>query len=533
MTLNDLVPITPLMVLSGLAVLQMLAIAIVRSHALISRLTLLGLLVTLASFKGADFSQVHQVTSLITVDGLGLFFMLLMVVSCTLVVLACGPYVDRLYFRDEFYLLLVLATLGACILVVTEHLVGFFLGLEILGIALIGLIAYPVNNMDVKSVDGSNINGIAADDSAADTGAADIGTNAMTRYANGSGGYMEAALKFFIMSATATAFVLMGMAFFYANTGSFLVNEALVTEALSPYYTAAAICLLFVGIGFKLSLVPFQFWTPDVYDGAPMPIVAFIASVSKGAVLLFLLRFFTNVFSNPETEVPYGLVSVISLVAAATILAGNFMALLQTNIKRLLGYSSMAHMGYIMVLFVALLVQRGPGSSAGLDLVHESLVFYVLTYLVTMVGVFILLVNYVKPESDQLMLEQLTGLFWRSPLMATLLTVFLLSLAGIPLTAGFLAKFYIFGSAIDQNLWFLIAIVILGSGVGLFYYMRIVLVMTKNVEDVQPSALMGRELMERENNTLGTGLVTLAMALLVILFGVYPQPVIAFIRQLV
>ena len=196
-----------------------------------------------------------------------------------------------------------------------------------------------------------------------------------------------------------------------------------------------------MGIGFKLALVPFHMWTPDVYEGAPAPITAFVATVSKGAMFALLLRYFNQSGARNSTA----LLLVLTIVAIASMFAGNLLALLQNNVKRILAYSSIAHLGYLIVAF-----------EAGGDMAGFAVAFYFVAYFATMLGAFGVVTMLSTPGNDLGDLESYRGLFWRRPMIASVFTVMLLSLAGIPLTAGFVGKFYIVAAGASVSLWLLV-----------------------------------------------------------------------------
>ena len=220
------------------------------------------------------------------------------------------------------------------------------------------------------------------------------------------------------------------------------------------------LALTLTGFGFKLGLVPFHLWTPDVYEGAPAPVTAFVATVSKGAMFALLLRY----FHGPGAK---GTVFVaLSVVAVASMLVGNLLALLQDNVKRILAYSSIAHMGYVLVAFLA-----------GGALAEQAVMFYLAAYFVTTLGALGIVTAISGAERDADRLTDYSGLFWRSPATAGVMTAMMLSLAGIPLTAGFLGKFYVVAAGASATVWWLVIALVVTSVIGLYYYLRVVVIM--------------------------------------------------------
>jgi len=304
------------------------------------------------------------------------------------------------------------------------------------------------------------------------------------------------------------------MALIYAQCGELYFSDIgryMASRQEIDVTVLSAVILIVAGLGFKLSLIPFHLWTPDVYEGAPAPIAAFIATVSKGAVFALLLRYFVSTESYTYTP----LLNVLSCIAGLSILGGNLLALLQNNVKRLLAYSSIAHMGYLMVGFIA-------GGRVPSVLVVESVTFYLLAYFITTIGAFgvVSVLSVQGAEADDI--SEYHGLFWRRPWLAAVFTLMLLSLAGIPLTAGFIGKFYIFTDAADGRLWVLLAAIIVGSGLGLYYYLRIIVVMSMSLKttEIRPAY-----------DWVSAALLAV-LTIMLIWLGVYPNLLVDVIQSL-
>jgi NADH-quinone oxidoreductase subunit N len=266
--------------------------------------------------------------------------------------------------------------------------------------------------------------------------------------------------------------------------------------------------MLVVGIGFKLAVVPFHMWTPDIYEGAPAPVTAFVATVSKGSMFALLLRFFTPL----DIHVSGALFAVFALIAIASMLVGNLLALLQNNVKRILAYSSIAHLGYLLVAFLA--------SGA---LAITAVTFYLVAYFVTTLGAFGIITVLSTSARDADRLDDYRGLFWRRPWLAGIFTSTLLSLAGIPLTAGFVGKFYLVAAGVGSALWPLVIILVVTSAVGLFYYLRLVAAMYIQPPQEEVSVVAS-------SLSLAGSLVLAALMLLLVWLGVYPAPFIDMIQ---
>ncbi len=471
MTASDLLALLPLLLVAATSVIVMLAAAVHRNHALALALTLFGLG---GAFCSVFFVHLRQVTALLVIDSYALFFMgLIVAASFTVALLAYGYLGAREGNCEEFYVLILVATLGAMVLAASTHFVSLFLGLEILSVALYALISYL----------------------------------------HGRTLPMEAGIKYLVLAAASAAFLLFGMALIYGDFGTMdfarLAQILATTVDLNLKLFLPGVALIVAGIGFKLALVPFHMWTPDVYEGAPAPVAAFVATVSKGGMFALLLRYFHE--SGAHSFAPVFL--VFSIIAVASMFAGNLLALLQNNVKRILAYSSIAQMGYLLVAFQI----GGPmGTSAA--------AFYLVAYFVMTLGAFGVVTVLSERQRDADLLDDYRGLFWRRPALALVFTAMLLSLAGIPLTAGFLGKFYIVAAGASAAAWALILILVITSTIGLFYYLRVVVVLYQ-----QPApGDQAREPLPRQGPAATLVLATLTVIL--VWLGVYPTPLLRVIQ---
>lgn len=475
MSASDLVALLPLLVLGGTSVLAMLAIAVRRNHATVVGVSLAGLAIAFWSLVPAAGEVPRQVTPLLVVDHFALYYIgLVVAASFAVVLMAHGYFARHAVEPEEFYLLLLVAALGSATLAAASHFISFFLGLELLSVALYAMAAY---------LPGRSI-------------------------------ALEAGIKYLVLAAGSAAFLLFGMALVYAATGTMefgLLRRALASGSSSQLWVRAGVAFMLTGFGFKLALVPFHLWTPDVYQGAPAPVTAFIASVSKGAVFAVLLRFFYQ--SGAGVLHPVAL--IFSIVAVLSMLTGNLLALLQNNVKRILAYSSIAHLGYLLVAFLA----GGPvGAAAG--------TFYLTAYVVTTLGAFGVVAALSTTDGDAEHLDDYRGLFWRRPVLATVFTLMLLSLAGIPLTAGFLGKFYSVAAGVSTSLWTLIFVLVVSSVIGLFYYLRVVVALFATDD-----APVGMSALPAVPALAGVALGALSTVL--VWLGVYPQVFLEAIRSAV
>ncbi|MBS9404670.1 NADH-quinone oxidoreductase subunit NuoN [Halomonas sp. TRM85114] len=465
LTATHLLALMPVILVAATVLVVMLGIAWRRRHTPAALVTAAGLgLSLLALLLVSPMAPIE--TPLMVIDGLALFAMTWILLAALASIGLAHAYLGGFAGpREEFYLLLLSATTGAMVLVASRHLATLFLGLELLSMPLYGMLAYAFHER--RS--------------------------------------LEAGIKYLVLSAAGTAFLLFGMALLYAQSGR-LDLAGLAASLVEPgVWALSGAALMLVGLGFKLSIVPFHLWTPDVYEGGPAPAVMFLASVSKLAVFVVLLRL---VLAVPAFQ---GLEGVMGALALISMLVGNLLALAQSNLKRLLAYSSIAHFGYLLV---ALAVVNGATLETGM--------VYLVTYLVATLGALgvITLMSTPWRGEEATALHEYRGLFWRRPFLAGVLTVCLLSLAGIPPTIGFIGKFYIIALGVEAERWWLVAGIVLGSAIGLYYYLRVLVTL------YLPGPRMPRFDAPEDWHRRAGGLVVVGLALLVLLLGVYPIPLI-------
>ena len=478
MTAVDYLALAPHIVLTAAIMLTVLAVSFWRNHRLAMLLTLAGFAAAFAALFPAMDAASREVTPLYIFDGFAAFFDALILIAAAVTALVSYRYLEgRGGRQEEYYLLLALATLGAMALVSAQHFATLLLGLEIVSISLYALVAYPEEGHPP----------------------------------------LEAALKYLVLSGVGSTTMLFGMALIYHASGTMLFTgmaDFSATGDRSDLWLAAGQAILVAGIAFKLSLIPFHMWTPDVYQGAPAPVTAYLATVSKAAVFAVLLRFAveTDMLDNGAVF------AIVAVMAILSMVVGNLLALLQDSVKRILAYSSIAHVGYLMIglLAVAALADQAMA-------VETSLVFLA-GYIAMTLAAFAVITELTPAErsTDVELVDEYSGLFWRRPVLAAVFTIALLSLAGIPLTAGFIAKFYLIAAGVEGALWGLIWALIIGSAISIYYYLKIVFAMT--------SPETGQE--HRSASWVGTA-TTVALALLVVAIGTYPAPLIDAVRRLV
>lgn len=477
MSKTDFLNVIPLFILTSAAILIMFSISVKRNHKMIYIITAVSLIADFVYTMTYNAGKQWVIEPLFVFDGFGIFNMgLILMTALAITMLSYAYFEQREERKEEYYILLILATLGASVLCISKHFVSLFLGLEILSVSLYSMIAY------LRKREKSD----------------------------------EAGLKYLIMAAFSSAFILFGMALIYAVTGAMEfsgVSRYMSGSETIPVVLMAGFGLLVVGIGFKLSLVPFHMWAADVYEGAPAPVTAFIATVSKGGMMVLLVRFFNDVGGYRYES----LVVIFSVIAIASMFAGNFLALRQNNVKRLLAYSSIAHIGYLLVAFLA-------GGKLG----TEAVTFYLVAYFITTVGAFGVLAMLSDQDRDAELTEDYRGLFWRRPWTGAMFSAMLLSLAGIPLTAGFVGKFYLVAAGISTGKWLLISMLVLNSAIGLYYYIRLIAVMfERHAGDVQPRSTLSPVVYMVSGATLGT------LMILLLWVGIFPEWMMSVIRGFV
>lgn len=472
MTAADFRALSPLLFAVGAAIAAMLGIALRRNSAQTLAITLAGLLGALASLWWAGQGAPRLIPPLLTVDRYAIFYMgLILVASVAFALLSFDYFAKCEGDHEEIYLLMLVGTLGAMVLVASSHLISLFLGLELLSVALYGMIAY-------------------------------LRTRPLP---------VEAGLKYLVLAAISAAFLLFGIALIYFALGTMELRDLatrFMPEAVFDRKLAlSGIALIVTGLGFKLALVPFHLWTPDVYEGAPAPVSAYIATVSKGAVFAVLLRYFHGrILETPSVFL------VFSAIAMASMIAGNLLALLQVNLKRILAYSSIAHLGYMLIAF-----------EAGGDLGAAAVTFYLAAYFVTTLGAFGIISILSNGEREPATIESYRGLFWRRPVLAVIFTAMLLSLAGIPITAGFIAKFYVLAAGASSARWALVITLVVTSAIGLYYYLRVVVALYGTVDKHVSAGRLA----------LTPKLLLGALSVLLVWFGVFPSGLLRVIHDAV
>ena len=469
----DVMPLLPQIIVAVAALIMLILNVFVPPER--TQILALFTLASLGASALAVFAQWGETGTayggMVATDNLTLYACLVLLAGAAFTVLLSWDYVrseDISY--GEFYTLILLAVAGMMLLAASSDLLMVFLSLETLSLALYILVGFARQRLSSE----------------------------------------EAALKYFLLGSFASAFLLYGIALTYGATGttnftklaSAIANAAVLHNPL----LLAGLVLLLVGFGFKLALVPFQMWTPDVYQGAPTPVTAFMSVATKAAAFVALLRFAS--YAVPSLSSEWAL--LLAILAVLTMTLGNLVALKQSNIKRMLAYSSIAQAGYILIGIIA-------GGEQG----HMAVLFYLLTYTFMNVGAFAV-VEALERQGEGLEISDYAGLAARAPALAAAMALFMFSLAGFPPTAGFFAKFYVFNSAVQAGYTWLAVVGVLNSLVGVVYYVGVVVVMYMREPAESPVPL---------NVTRALSLVVLIAALGTLAFGLIPSPILDLARQ--
>jgi len=471
--------IIPVLIISGGAILLMLT-SLLKSARKINEVMsfVIAAVALFFSIKEWNVEPSAYFNNMIQVDHFSTMATIIYIVSVMMIILLSSEYLTtRNYQGGEYYSLLFFALSGMIFITSAGDLITFYLGLETLSISLYILIAIDTN--DQRST--------------------------------------EAGLKYFLMSAFSSAFLLYGIALVYGATGSTSMAEIknfVTINSVSSTYLVAGSLLLLAGVGFKISMFPFHMWTPDTYEGAPLSVTAFISTAPKVASFAFLFKFYALLQSS--TPYPELLENILAALAVLTMLFGNFLALNQSNIKRLLASSSITHMGYVLIALAA-------HNKQGL----EAAMFYFIAYVFMNTGIFALLSKMSRNNDQNLTVENLNGLSQQKPGISLILMLFLFTLSGMPPTVGFFAKFYIFNAAIEAKMYGLAVLGILNSAISAYYYLRIIVAIYMKPANEKP---------EMEFAAIRYGwqtTVIIAIALIfVIMAGVMPDKIIGSVTGL-
>jgi NADH-quinone oxidoreductase subunit N len=469
-TLTNILLNAPLMVLIATVLLQIVVEAAYRGKgSAVYVLTLAGIVFS-GVFAALNLqTEGESFSGMVRYGGYANYFGLLFLVSAFITTIISRDYFTKLnYRRGEFYILLIFATIGMMLIASANDLIVLFLGIELMSVCLYVLAGF------IRIKDRPN----------------------------------EAALKYFLLGAFSTGFLLYGITLIYGATGTtnLTIIKSLFSTVSSNTIFLAGAGLVLIGFSFKAASVPFHMWAPDVYEGAPTPVTAFMSTGAKAAAFAALVTVFIRVFDFMGA----GINQAIACIAAASMILGNIVAIAQSNIKRMLAYSSIAHAGYMLSGIAAATVDGQIG-----------VMFYLAAYTLMNLGVFSIVSLMEKENDKNLSLSDYTGLSKRRPLLALLMAVFLFALAGIPPFAGFFGKYYVFLAAVKANMVWLAVVGVLTSVVSAYYYLRVVVLMYFKEGEadlpVQPS--------------IATIVVIILCAVAVLLLGLFPSAVVQIAQQ--
>ena len=472
--LTDIYRVLPELVWCASGVVLMLLQPFLKNRQMLTFLAMVGAAIgTLSTFIGIPGSGF---SGLIQFDTFSLFFHWLVGLITFLVILASDSYLARENLEGaEFYALILFATAGMGVLASAQELLTAFIGLEMSSISSYVLAGYRRDSIKAT----------------------------------------EAALKYFLLGSFATAFFLYGIALIYGVTGSTNLATLANTDPSSPYMRIG-LTLILVGLGFKVAAAPFQIWTPDVYEGAPTPVTALFCAGPKTATFALILRIFATV--NAATNFWFW---AFWILAALTMFAGNLGAMVQDNVKRLLAYSSIAHAGYVLVALAAVTGMK-PDPDTGAIPAYAAVLFYLASYAFVSVGAFTVLSELGGRGERYLKTEDFAGLGTRQPFAAAMMALFLLSFLGLPITAGFFGKLYIFKAAVKSNLLWLAILMAVNSVLGAYYYLKVIIAMYMH-------EYKGTEPADSRGLSATAAMVVTVAALITLYLGLAPNHILGIV----
>ncbi len=467
----DLSAISPLLAVTSLALLVLVVESLTKKSGAISFwMTFFGLLICIGITLGTLEKSGMAFNNMITVGGYGSFLSTLFLIAALLSVVLSRDYLQKEEgMVGEYYILIIFATLGMMLMAFAADLITIFLGIELMSVSLYVLAGFKRKRMV------SN----------------------------------ESALKYFLLGAFATGFLLYGIALLYGSAGT--TNILLIIEKF-PALSGSSLFwgglgLLMVGFAFKVGAVPFHMWVPDVYQGSPTTVSGFMSTGAKAAAF----SAFVLVFAHEQFWETEKIKTTLAVISAASMIVGNIIAISQSNIKRMLAYSSIAHAGYMLA-----------GLAAGNQLGRSGVLFYLVTYTFMNIGAFGVVSLFEKEEEKNLTFDDYAGMGSKKPMLAAIMSVFMLSLAGIPPFAGFLGKYYVFLAAVNGGLTWLAIIGVLASVVSVYYYLRLLVVMYFQESTLEFST----------NYSMLSFAVLLLAVFIVIELGIFPSSILSIINSI-
>ncbi|CAL4326229.1 NADH-quinone oxidoreductase subunit N [Buchnera aphidicola] len=481
MTINlqQLIALLPFLIVLFTLVTVVLSISYNRNYLFISILSIMGLLSALSSLYFSSKIVPIDITFLFHINSYSIFYIGMIIIASISTCIFAYPSLLRYPFnKEEFYLLILISTLGAMSLIISNHMSSFFINIELTSLPIFGLIGY--SSYKKKS--------------------------------------LEASFKYVILSGVASSFLLLGIAWVYSVCGdlSFMsINSILNAVSLNEKVVLLfGFSMILLSLFFKLSIVPFHLWTPDIYQGTPALVLSFFSTVGKISIFSVLLHLLSHVsFSNYNQ-----LYLVISLFTISSMLFGNIMALFQKNFKRFLGYTSISQMGY---LFVVLLVLD---NNYVFSLEASSI--YLFSYLFSNIACFGIIdfISSLDQKNNSNLISSYRGFFWSYPVLCSILTLVLLSLAGLPMTLGFIGKFYILSIIIKEDLWIVGCTFLVSTLLGIYCYLRVIINLYLSSSQV---------LEKKDSNNLAyvsSKIVIIFTGTILLILGIYPNPLISLLK---
>ena len=468
---TDLIGSSPILTLCLFSLIGLLANSLIKNSArTVFYISVVGILIAIGCAVYTFPLNATAYSDMLLVGGYASFFSILFLIIALFAIFISKSYLEReQYHFGEYYVLIVLSTIGMLMLGSSADLITVFLGIELMSVSFYVLAGYFRTKLS------SN----------------------------------ESALKYFLLGAFATGFLLYGIALIYGTTGTtnLLRIVTMYPQAFGDPLHIIGWGLILIGFGFKVAAVPFHMWVPDVYEGAPTPVTAFMSTGGKAAAF----SAFVIAFSVPMSMKDERLMTIMAILAAASMLLGNWFGLSQTNLKRMLAYSSIAHAGYMII-----------GIASATSLGQQGIAFYLVSYALTNLGAFGIISMLEKENGGNLNYEDYAGLGKRKPALAALLAMFMFSLTGIPPFAGFVGKYYLFASAVNANMTWLAILGVMTSLFSTYYYLRIIVYMyfkeTTNTEEIILPKL--------------TYATVIACGIGIVLFGIFPALILNFMKSI-
>lgn len=481
--LKQLIALFPILMIGISIIILLISISYNRNHLLHFLITIITLSITLFFCFLIRKNLPILVTNLIYVDKCSLYHISLILISAILTAICGYSWIRKnnlLKNKDEFYLLLKIATIGGIVLSISNHLITLFIGIELMSLPLIGLIGFEIKDRKQS---------------------------------------LESSIKYMLFSSISSSFLLFGISLIYIESGNLgfsklginLLEENVIQNPLF----IVGIGMILISLGFKLSFFPFQIWTPDIYQESPIPILMFLITTGKisvFSVLVHLLKTSLIIKLN-------FLFLFLSIIAAISILFGNIMSVSQYNIKRFLGYSSISNTGYLLLPLISFQIDK--------NFSQVSIIIYFIFYLCSNFGI-LSIINILsdldyndKTKKNNDCIKNLEGLYWKQPFLAINLTIILLSFSGIPITLGFISKYCIMISSINMMYWWLIFIIIIGNIIGTYYCLRL-------ISNLYIRTTINKKLIDLKIDFNPLVLLVLICTILTVLFGIWPQPLFEF-----